>query len=119
MQATYKCCKKPLVNYICIQCSSIIHRSCISKLGDVKKIEMNKIICCGDTNNQPDRRDDHSHASHDLEQTIHELEQDSEMKNRFIEKLKKENKLLLDEATRSETELNNIIEDQNKIIDNL
>lgn len=119
MQATYKCCKKPLVNYICIQCSSIIHRSCIGKLKDVKKIEMNKIICCGDTNNQLSRKDDHSCESDDLEQTIHELAQESEMKNRFIEKMKKEHKLLLDEATRNETELNNIIEDQSKIIASL
>ena len=50
----YKCCKKELNSYCCINCSNIFHKSCSSRKSDLIFIEGHRINCsklCAEKNN--------------------------------------------------------------------
>lgn len=113
----YKCCKtKPFMHYVCVKCHSIYHKSCVPKFKkQIRFVKLNKIICC---------EDDLSYSELDekstvLEKTINDLTEDSEMKNKHIQKLKTNNKLILDEALQREEELNELLERRERIIHEL
>lgn len=70
-------------------------------------IKDNKIVCCEKDNYiNPDESERSV-----LEKTVCELEEDSEMKNKFIDKLKREYKLFVEEAMRNEEELNRLVQE--------
>ena len=113
----FKCCKTKLfVNFVCVKRHSIYHKSCVSKFRkQIRFIKLNKIVCC---------EDDSSYIELDeksilLEKTINDLTEDSEMKNKHIQKLKINNKLILDEALTREEELNELLEKRDRIIQDL
>lgn len=119
---SYKCCKtKPFLHFVCIKCFHVIHKSCIPKIKDkIRFVKDNKIVCC--------KTDDTSYMTSDegeddeksfLEKTINDLSEDSRIKNRYIIKLKDDNKMLLEEALNTEKELNEQISNQEKIINEL
>ncbi|CAG9817124.1 unnamed protein product [Phaedon cochleariae] len=115
MKITYKCCKsKPFIHYVCIQCHSIFHKSCL--LANKKKITMvegNQIICC---KREPNDQDEQTSI---LEKTINDLSEDSEMKNNYIEKLKKEKNIYIQQAIDMELEINTLLADHKKTIEEL
>lgn len=80
---------------------------------NIEFITENKIICC--QNREPDNVVDTSL----LEKTIQELAEESNMKEKYIEKLKKVKEDLIDEATRNESEMLVRIEEQQKLIHEL
>lgn len=105
----FKCCKnKPFNSYICINCLSIYHESCLSRIKNIEHLHENKINCCKEelTNNS-------------LERTIQGLEEESMEKSNHILKLKKQNESLLTEAEESEQEYLKTIQQQEKIIQSL
>lgn len=116
----YKCCKsKQFIHYVCTKCFSVFHKSCLLSRykSQVSFIEENKIICCKDEDESYQSEQDAEKSL--LEKTISELSGDSEMKSKYIHKLKTEYKLIVDEASKMEEEMNRLIKDQEKIIHDL
>lgn len=113
----FKCCKtKVNSNYVCTKCFSLFHKSCV--LRNKEKFSFlndNKIICCKDDSDASDYNDETSF----LEKTINDLSDENQMQNNYILKLKKKNELLIQEATEMETDFNNQILKQQKLIDAL
>ena len=112
----YKCCKnKPFIHYVCEKCHGIYHKACISKFRkQIRFVKQNIINCCVDdlSFNEPDEKSI-------LEKTLSELTEDSEMKNKHIEKLTLNNKLILDEAQKREEELTELLVGHEKTIQEL
>lgn len=117
-QPSFKCCKsKSFTHYICVECLSVIHKCCIPKFRNkIRFIKENKIVCCKLDDSFPIEEDEEKSI---LENTISELNEDSIAKNKHINRLKEENKLLLDEAIKAETEMSQLIRNQEKIIQEL
>ena len=111
----YKCCKsKPFIHYVCVKCHNVFHKSCLPKhLSNIRIIKENKIICCK-TNEETNFDDDNEKSV--LEKTISELAEDSEIKNNYIQKLKNDNRLFVEDAMKSEEEMNEQIRKHEKTI---
>lgn len=115
-KTAFKCCNnKQFLHYVCIQCYGIYHKSCLPKHKDkIKFIEENKLVCCEASN---------STSEHDevslLEKTISDLAEDSEHKNKYIQKIKAEHKAFLIEATKREEELLELLQQQEEKISEL
>ena len=114
----YKCCKsKPFIHYVCVKCFNIIHKSCLPKyIKNIRIIKENKIVCC--------RQGEETYLSDDdeksiLEKTINEMMEDSEIKNNYIRKLKSDNKLFVDDAIKTEEDMNMQIRKHEKTIQEL
>lgn len=98
-----------------MKCLEIFHKACVQrKKGNYKFVENHKIICCENTEEQASVC-----ANSILEQTIHELSEDIESKDRYLKKMKTEMEVLLNEALRSEEEANKMIKNQEKIIEEM
>lgn len=113
----YKCCKlKPFVHYVCTKCCSVFHKSCLQQQWKkkVKFVKDNKIICC-----QENTDEEHEEENSLLEKTINELAEDGFMKDKYIQKLKDENKIVIRQALDSENEMNSLIEKQKKYIEEM
>lgn len=121
MCSNYKCCDKLFANYVCTQCNSILHKSCVAsgKFKVIRRLGNNKIICC----NLDPEKDISLTALEDknsiLEETISELTQESEYKSRHLERIKLDYHSLLNEASTREDELNKIIHGNEMIIRDL
>lgn len=103
--ANFACCKsRPIpAYYICQNCLNIYHRACAMKnRSKFKFLTDHKIECCDFTK----QTDDEISL---LEQTIGELNDETEAKNRYIEKQKKNMKEMMQEAERQEEEMNHTI----------
>lgn len=115
---TYKCCKtKQFIHYVCVKCGSVFHKACVLKCkSNFKFIKENKIVCCEEDSYAPDLNEGNSEL---LEKTIHELMEDSELKNNYIQKLKYEHQLFLEEAMKREEEQNDLLTIQKNTIQEL
>ena len=104
----FKCCaSKQFVHYICIKCYGIYHKCCLPRFKNrFRFIEANKLVCCEVYASESDDEKDL------LEKTVHELTEDSVIKNNYIEKIKAENKAFLEEAILREEEMSELIQKQ-------
>lgn len=110
----FECCKKAFIHYVCMTCSKVYHKACIAKMKEnIEVISDNRIICC--QSREPENIVDTSV----MEKTIQDLAEDSLMKGKYIEKLKKVKEDLVEEALRNESELIVRIEKQEKLIQEL
>lgn len=116
---SFKCCKtKHFIHYICIKCQSVFHKSCLTRFrSKIRFVKENKIICCEDINDS--HTSDQDDEKSILEDTISELTSDSDLKSAYIKKLQMENKLFVQEATKLEEEMTDLIKSQEKIIEDL
>lgn len=118
MDHKFKCCNKPFIHYICIYCRKIVHKYCISKFKkEIRFLSGNQIVCC-------DRQDDvntpsESDATEALERTIRELREDKVMKDKHLQKLKRDSELLMKVATEREEELEEIVRNRDEKIQEL
>lgn len=113
---SYKCCHTKFVHYVCVKCYGIYHKSCLPKFRNkVQLTEENKLICCEDLNT----KNDYDEEKENLEKTVSELVEDGEIKNSYIEKLKTDNNVFLQEALKREDEMNEIIQKQEDTIQEL
>lgn len=113
----YKCCKsKPFLHFVCIKCFNVFHKCCVPKVKrHIRFIKQNKIICCEEENSS-----DHEEAEKSiLEKTIEDLNEDSLLKDRYINKLKAEHKLFLNEAMKREDDMNEVLLKQENTIKEL
>lgn len=111
----FKCCKKVFTHYTCTICFSVYHKCCL--LRNKKNIQFltnNKIICCTYDENYSTREETSL-----LEKTIHDLEEESDQKNKHIQKLKYEHAIILEEALKNERDLNKLIEEQQAFINEI
>ncbi|KAG5882079.1 hypothetical protein JTB14_034863 [Gonioctena quinquepunctata] len=113
---TYKCCKTKQCNhYVCTNCTSIFHHSCIPRFRNkIQFIEGNKIVCCESDKSVSDEKQVSL-----LEQTITELSNDGLMKDNFIDKLNKDREIVLNEALKLESEMSDLVEQHNKTIEDM
>lgn len=86
---------------------------------NIKIIGKNKIICCDQNTSVTEELPEASMNTEILEKTILDLSEENEQKNKHIEKMKRENAVLLEEGAKNEAELENFIADQKSIINNL
>lgn len=115
MDHKYKCCNKSFIHYVCTRCHEVTHKYCASKYKKtIRFISENKIICCGN-----DHDSDNDSINENLEKTIRELEEDRDVRDRHIQKIKKEAELLIGEATVREEELNAALKNQEAKIQEL
>lgn len=116
----YKCCLKPLPHFICTNCLNVYHKCCISKTSSKKSYKFlgdNKIICCSVNSNKT--LDEVTADITVLEKTISELGEESETKDKYIQKLKHQYSNFMEEAERNETELYAQIDRQKNLIEEL
>ncbi|CAG9766031.1 unnamed protein product [Ceutorhynchus assimilis] len=104
----FGCCRlKPVPSYyVCKTCSKIFHKSCVQR--DKHKYRFlggYQITCC----NLEEQIESEIDQDSILEKTISDLSEDSEAKSKHIQKLKAENEVIIEEAQRTEEELNNIL----------
>lgn len=113
---SFKCCKsKHFIHYICVKCSSVFHKSCLPRLRkQISFLKENKIICCKDENESYFSDLDKDNSL--LEKTVADLQEDSEIKNNYIQRLKRENKLFMEEAIKMEDEMSQTIQKQETIV---
>lgn len=110
----FECCKKAFIHYVCVNCSKVYHKTCIAKNKENMEVNTdNKFRCC--QSREPDNVLDTSI----MEKTIQDLAEDSIMKEKHIEKLKKVKEDLVEEALRNESELLVQIGKQEKLIQEL
>lgn len=112
----FGCCRTkpfPPNYYICKNCLKVFHKSCVQQnKNKYKFLKDFQILCCNlDSKNDEDEKSL-------LEQTIGELSENSEMQNKHIEKLKRENKQFLKEVAMREEELNELLKKQQESIRN-
>lgn len=74
----------------------------------------NTIICCVDDKNHYSREETRL-----LEKTVQDLEEETEQKNKHIQKLKYEHAKFLEEALKNERDLTKMIEEQQEIINEI
>lgn len=120
----FKCCEKLFSSYyVCTQCHEIIHRNCVTNgkyKGTLNIIKGNKVNCCNNESVDLEKSTnllEEKNAA--LEETLNELSLDTQLKSTYIEKLKRENDHLLNEASMREDELNKIIVTNEKTISEL
>ena len=120
VKINFKCCKnKPFIHFVCIKCFSVFHKCCLPKLrNQIRFKKDNQIICCNDKINDSVCSDEDGEKSV-LEKTINELIEESELKNKYIDKLKSDKNLFVQDPMKTEEELPNLIKSQEKIIDQL
>lgn len=113
---SFKCCKtKPFIHYVCIKCSSVFHKSCLHRFrSTISSVNDNKIICCKDSDES--LFSDYNDEKSILEKTINELTYDAEIKSTYINKLKAEKNLFIQEAIKNEEETNLLIKKQETMI---
>lgn len=124
MSGKFKCCEKLFSSYyVCTQCHEIIHRNCVTNgkyKGTLNITKGNKVNCCSkesvDLEKSANLLEERNAA---LEETLNELSLDTQLKSTYIEKLKRENDHLLNEASMREDELNKIIVTNEKTISEL
>lgn len=111
----FKCCaSKQFIHYICVKCYGVYHKCCLPRFKNrLRLIKANKLVCCDDYASESDDEKDL------LEKTVHELTEDSVIKNSYIEKMKAENKAFLEEAILREEEMCELIQKQKQIIQEL
>lgn len=112
----FKCCKnKQFLHYICIKCHGIYHKCCLPKhKSKIKFIEENRLVCCDEIGSFSENNERSL-----LEKTISDLAEDSELKDKYILKIKAEHKEFLEEVTRREEELIEQLQQQEKKISEL
>ncbi|KAG5889578.1 hypothetical protein JTB14_007378 [Gonioctena quinquepunctata] len=117
--ASFECCKsKSFIHFVCIDCSSVFHKCCLPRFkNQIRFVKDNQIICCKDLINS-DCSDEDSDKSI-LEKTISELVEDSDLKSKYIEKLKLDKNAFMQDAMKTEEELSDLMKKQQKIIDDL
>lgn len=115
-KTAFKCCKnKQFLHYVCVKCYGIYHKCCLPKHKEkIKFIEENKLLCCEESNSTSEN-DEISL----LEKTISDLTEDSEQKNKYIQKIRAEHKAFLIEATKREEELLELLQQQEEKISEL
>lgn len=110
----FECCKKAFLNCICINCSNVYHRTCLTKKKEtIQYLTGNKIICC-----QSQEVDSEVDVSA-LEKTIQDLSDETQMKEKHIEKFKKIKDDIMEEALRNESDMLLRMEEQQKLIGEL
>lgn len=110
----FECCKKVFIHYVCVKCSKVYHKTCLTKNKQkVEYIADNQIVCC----EQHDRNCELDATI--LERTIQELSEEAQMKDKFIENLKKARHDLLEDALKNESEMTMRLEEQQTIIEEL
>ncbi|KAG5868167.1 hypothetical protein JTB14_020311 [Gonioctena quinquepunctata] len=113
--SVFKCCKKASTYSTCIKCSGIFHRTCLNRAKkNYKFLANNHVICCAEEQAQ-----EATEEISTLEITIQDLTEDTVLKSKHIQKLKSENDKFAQEAIKVETELNDIIDQQKKYIEEL
>ena len=114
---SYRCCKsKQFIHFVCVKCSNVFHKSCLSKYrNQITFVKDNKIVCCK-TDSDFSISSDSDDEKINLEKTINELAEDSDIKNKYILKLKQEREQFVKEALKSEEEMSELINRQDKII---
>lgn len=115
----FKCCRtKPFIHYVCLHCLNVFHKSCLARYRkEIKFLKGNKIICCEDKQaNLSSKTDDEIST---LEKTVSDLWEDSELKNNYIKKLQTEKDFFIQEALKTEDDLNHLIKQQEKLIQEL
>lgn len=122
MNVQFKCCEKLFTHYVCTQCSGVIHKTCVSSgkfKSNIRHLGNNKVICC-----HTEEENDNSlilleDKNSVLEETISELVLETQHKNRHLERLKLDFESLLTEASERESDLNEIIRNNDNIITGL
>lgn len=113
----FECCKSksfPSGYFICIKCLKIYHRCCVLK--DKSKydfIEGFKIRCCDNDSSMKQSDDEKTF----LEETISELTENSQFREKHIIQLQKDHEKFIEEATQREEELDTIIKKQQIFIE--
>lgn len=124
MAPTFKCCKKAFIHYVCTECSQVFHKSCLMRKKNVQFTVDHKIKCngCNSRNPREDSGEESSLLLEEkslLEKTISDLTVDSDEKDTYIQRLRREKDLLLDEAMRAEEELTEVIRRKDVLIEEL
>ncbi|KAG5865445.1 hypothetical protein JTB14_027178 [Gonioctena quinquepunctata] len=113
--SVFKCCKKASTYSTCIKCSGIFHKTCLNRAKkNYKFLANNHVICCAEEQAQ-----EATEEISTLEITIQDLTEDTVLKSKHIQKLKSENDKFAQKAIKVETELNDIIDQQKKYIEEL
>lgn len=117
--ASFKCCKsKSFIHFVCINCFSVFHKYCLPRFkNQIRFVKDNQIICCKNLNDS--NCSDVDSEKSILEKTISELAEDCDQKSKFIEKLKIDKNVFIQEAMRADEESSSLINKQQKIIDDL
>lgn len=110
----FTCCSsRPYNNYICTNCSSAFHKSCLPRFKNKITYLKGPFINCCDENIR--KEDEHSL----LEATVSDLLDDSFAKDKHITKLKNDHEFFMTEACRNEEKLNAIIKEKEEMISDL
>lgn len=113
----FECCKSksfPSSYFICVNCFKIFHRCCtLKQKSNYEFIEGFKIRCCNDDNSAKLTDDEKTF----LEETISELTENSQSREKHITKLKKDHEKFIEEATQREEELDNLLKEQHIFIE--
>lgn len=110
--ANFGCCRTRAIPsyFICENCLNVFHKSCVLKQKDqFKFLKGHKILCCEKSIDQVDEISI-------LEKTIGELTEEAKAKNKFLEKQSIEKSMLMEEALKAESELNELIDRHEKTI---
>ena len=112
----FKCCKsKQFIHFVCVKCCSIFHKSCLPRFrSQIKFLNGNKIICC---TSETDKTSDEDISN--LEKSISDLMEDSIVKDKYIDKLKHEKDIFMQEVLKTEEDMAEIICKQEKLISEL
>lgn len=111
----FKCCKNRYFNYyVCVECYNVFHKCCVPKIKHITYVEGHKIICCKN-NDKNDFSTGLCEITNKIDfytQKVKELDEENTLKENYIQKIKNENKLFMQEAEMMEESLNKIINDQ-------
>lgn len=115
----FKCCKKKTntMYFVCIKCYCLLHKSCFLRLKNNLIIDGHKVIC-NDCKQKPETLDE-TENYYIYKEMIEELQNENVYLNNHLNKLKKERQLYNDEVLETEMKLNNVIDNQQKTIEEL
>lgn len=114
----FECCKTksfPSSYYLCINCFKVYHKSCVLKdKANYTFVNGFKLKCCESDEELLKKTIDEKSI---LEETILEMSENSQLREKHISKLKVEHEKLLEEVTAREDELNSFINEQQALLE--
>ena len=115
---SFKCCKsKQFIHFVCIKCYAIYHKCCIPKFQkSIRFIKDNQLVCCDEDESFVSDRDEVRDV---LEKTIHDLTEESDLKNKYIKKIKDDREAFFQEAMKREEDMSELLKRQEQLIEEL
>ena len=102
---------------MCIKCYAIYHKCCIPKFQkSIRFIKDNQLVCCDEDESFVSDRDEVRDV---LEKTIHDLTEESDLKNKYIKKIKDDREAFFQEAMKREADMSELLKRQEQLIEEL